>query len=481
MNLQSAFPFVFDFLPHKPVVVEVSNEALSSDGGLIPIRQFDELIGFTQQIADALQDQRDAKLTKHSLISMIRQRIYGIIADYEDQNDHEFLRRDAIFKMIAGRSPDDPIHLAGQSTISRFENSIQTCVLFKLRDVLFSQFIASFQTRPAQITIDIDAFDDPTHGNQQMTLFHGFYDQYQYLPIIATCEENDMVMLVGLRYGTCAASLGADDDLRYMVGRLRQVWPDIQIHVRGDCGFGLPLMYETCEKLGVFYTFGLSMNTRLKAASEELLAQAELQFKETGQKQRLFMSMGYQAETWNYQRTVSLKAESHAGGTNRRAVVSNRPGAWLFPEATYDDYTRRGESENRNKELKCDLHGDRLSDHRFMANFFRLYLHTFALNLLVRLRGQVSLNPSPETLGLENEPPVAAMSPKARRKYFNRRRQADVMGEGQPSTWRTRLIKVAVSVSVSCRRVVVKISGSWPYLNHFRMVSGQILSIPPPN
>ena len=112
MNLRSAFPSVFDFLPDKQVVVEVLNEALSSDGGLIPIRQFDELIGFTQQIADALQDQRDAKLTKHSLISMIRQRIYGIIADYEDQNDHEFLRRDAIFKMIAGRSPDDPIHLA---------------------------------------------------------------------------------------------------------------------------------------------------------------------------------------------------------------------------------------------------------------------------------------------------------------------------------------------------------------------------------
>jgi hypothetical protein len=148
--------------------------------------------------------------------------------------------------------------------------------------------------------------------------------------------------------------------------------------------------------------------------------------------------------------------------------------------SSHDDYTRRGESENRNKELKCDLHGDRLSDHRFMANFFRLYLHTFALNLLVRLRGQVSLNPAPETLGLENEPPVAAMSPKARRKYFNRRRQADMMGEGQPSTWRTRLIKVAVSVSVSCRRVVVKISGSWPYLEHFRMVSSQILSIPPP-
>lgn len=177
---------------------------------------------------------------------------------------------------------------------------------------------------------------------------------------------------------------------------------------------------------------------------------------------------------------MSLKAEVHAGGINRRAVVSNRPGARQFPEATYDDYTRRGESENRNKELKCDLRADRLSDHRFVANFFRLYLHAFALNLLVRLRSEVSLDPAPEALGLENEPPVEAMNEKARRKYFNRRRRADVLGQGQPATWQTRLMKVAVTVSVTTRRVLVKISGSWPYLEHFRMVSGQILSVPPP-
>ena len=481
MSLQSAFPFVFNFLPQKPIVVEVSNEALSTDGGLIPIRQFDEQIGFTRLIADALDDRRDSNLTAHSLVSMIRQRIFGILADYEDQNDHESLRHDPVFKMIAGRSPDDPKHLAGQSTLSRFENSIRVKDLLRLRDVLFDRFIASFQTRPAQITIDLDAFDDPTHGQQQLTFFHGYYGQFQYLPIIATCEENDYVMLVGLRHGTCVASLGADDDLKYMVGRLREVWPDVQIHVRGDCGFGLPLMYEACEKLGILYTFGLAMNDRLKAASDDLLAQAELQFKETGEKARLFMSMDYKAEKWAYPRTVSLKAEAHAGGTNRRAVVSNRPGARHFPEATYDDYTRRGESENRNKELKCGLRADRLSDHRFLANFFRLYLHAFALNLLVLLRSEVSLDPAPEALGLENEPPVEAMNAKARRKYFNRRRRADVMGQGQPATWRTRLIKVAVLVSVSCRRIVVKISGSWPYLNHFRMVSGQILSMPPPN
>ena len=481
MTLQSVFPFVFTFLPQKPVVVEVSNDALSSDGGLIPIRQFDEQIGFTSQIAEVLDDRRESNLTSHSFASMIRQRIYGILADYEDQNDHEFLRRDAVFKMIAGRSPDDPKHLAGQSTLSRFENSLNPKDLQRLRDVLFDQFIASFQARPAQITIDLDAFDDPTHGQQQLTFFHGYYKQHQYLPIIATCEENDQVMLVGLRFGTCHASLGADDDLKYMVGRLRAVWPDVQIHVRGDCGFGLPLMYETCEKLGVWYTFGLAMNDRLKAMSDELLAKAQSQFKETGEKARLFMSMDYKADKWACMRTVSLKAEAHAGGTNRRAVVSNRPGASQFPEATYDDYTRRGESENRNKELKCDLRADRLSDHRFAANYFRLYLHAFALNLLIRLRSKVSLDPAPETLGLENEPPVMAMNAKARRKYFNRRRRADVLGQGQPATWRTRLMKVAVTVSVTTRRVLVKISGSWPYLEHFRIVSGQILSVPPPN
>ena len=292
---------------------------------------------------------------------MIRQRLFGILADYEDQNDHEFLRRDSVFKMIAGRSPDDPKHLAGQSTLSRFENSIRAKDLQRLRDLLLDQFIASFQTRPAQITIDIDAFDDPTHGQQQLTFFHGYYKQFQYLPIIATCEENDQVMLVGLRHGTCKPSLGADDDLTFMVKRLREVWPDVQIHVRGDCGFGLPLIYETCEKLGIWYTFGLAMNERLKAASEDLLAQAQLQFKETGEKARLFMSMDYKADKWDSPRTVSIKAEAHSGGTNRRAVVSNRPGARHFPEATYDDYTQRGESENRNKELKCGLRAVEMS------------------------------------------------------------------------------------------------------------------------
>jgi hypothetical protein len=162
-------------------------------------------------------------------------------------------------------------------------------------------------------------------------------------------------------------------------------------------------------------------------------------------------------------------------------LLSNQPEARQFPEATYDDYTRRGESENRNTELKCGLRADLLSDQQFLANFFRLYLHAFAMNLLVPLRSEVSLDPAAEAMWLENEASVEVMNAKVWRKYFNHRRPADVMGQGQPATWRTRLIKVAVSVSVSCRRIVVKISGSWPYLNHFRMVSSEILSMLPPN
>lgn len=221
MIFQSAFSFVFDFMAKSPIVVETSDAMISSDAGLLPIRQFDQRIGFSQVIADALDDRRDHRFTAHSTVSLLQQRLYGILADYEDQNDHDTLRHDPVFKMIAGRTPADPQDLASQPSISRFKNGVSAAVLFRLRDVLFDQFLASFATRPPRITIDLDAFDDPTHGDQQLTFFHGFYKQYQYLPIVATCAENELVMLVGLRFGTCEAFLGADDDLRYMVRRIR--------------------------------------------------------------------------------------------------------------------------------------------------------------------------------------------------------------------------------------------------------------------
>jgi hypothetical protein len=459
--------------------MEISPAALSSDTGLLPVRQFDERIGLTSGFADALRDTRDPTFTKQSLLGMVRQRIYGIIADYEDQNDHDTLRSDPVFKLIAGRLPGE-LDLASQPTLSRFENAVTIADLWQLRDECAERFMQSFDGPPLRITLDLDAFDDPAHGRQQLIMFHGYYDQYQYLPIIITCAENDEVVLVGLRHGTCHASLGADDDLRYLASRFRAVWPDVQIVIRADSGFATPAMYDVCEELGLTFTIGLGMNPRLKKLSDSLLDQAIQTYAETAQPQRLFLPVEYQADTWPRPRPVVIKVEVHAQGTNRRAVVTNRRGWQIEPQGTYDEYAGRGESENRNKELKRELKGDRLSDHRFLANFFRLYLHAAALNLMIRLRQAAALpEKTPRQLGLHNPLPAELLDEPDRKRFFNRRREHDPLGEGFACTWRTRLIKVAAEVIVSARRVLIRLSGTWPYLDHFQHVSRAVLSVRP--
>jgi len=470
MSIQPAWQQTFAFFG-PPVVVGPSRAALSSDAGLLPIRQFDEQIALTRAFAAALDDPRDPDLTEHTFLEMVRSRVYGILADYEDQNDHDTLRTDPVFKLVAGRSPDGP-DLASQPTLSRFENAISIKALKRLRDVFIDQFIASFAAPPRRLTLDLDAIDDPAHGHQQLTFWHGYYDQNQYLPLAITCADNDQFVMIALRPGNVHAALGADDDLEYLVNRLRRAWPDVVIVARGDAGFGVPWMYDVCERLRLLYTFGLSSNAVLQRHSEELLAQAVAGWEQEQQAarregrpavpQRLFTGFWYQAGSWPHPRWVIAKAEAHAQGTNRRFIVSNRPGAPLLAEATYDEYAARGESENRNKEFKCDLAMDRLSDHRFVANSFRLYLHAAAMNLVVRFRRRVALPVSRE--------PPAARTEAERRQHFRRRRQQDPLGEGQPGTWRSLFIKVAAEVVVSSRRVVVRLSSCWPHLEQFRQV-----------
>jgi hypothetical protein len=239
--------------------------------------------------------------------------------------------------------------------------------------------------------------------------------------------------MLSLRHGTAAARLGADDDLEYLVNRPRAAWPTVRILVRGDAGFGKPVMLEACERLGVEYPFGLSANAVLRRESEDLLAAAVRGFEETHTAQRRFTGFAYRAGSWPAPRRVIVKAEANAQGTNRRFIVTNRPGAPACPEATYDEYAMRGESENRNKELKCGVGMDRLSDHRFVANLFRMYLHAAALNLLVRLRREIA-DPPPAPPG---ETPAGA----ERKRYQNARRRRDPPGEGHPATWRLLRIR----------------------------------------
>jgi DDE family transposase len=471
MSIQPAWQRTFDFFD-LPVVLEPSRATLTSDAGLVPVRQFDQQIGLTQSFASVLDDPRDPELTEHTFLEMVRSRIYGILADYEDQNDHDTLRTDPVFKLLADRSPDGP-DLASQPTLSRFENAISIASLRRLRDVFIDQFMASFETPPRRLTLDLDAIDDPAHGHQQLTFWHGYYDQNQYLPLAITCADNDQFVMLSLRPGNAHAALGADDDLAYLVGRLRQAWPDVVIVIRGDAGFGVPWMYAVSERLELLYTFGLSSNAVLQRHSDELLARAVAGWEQEQQAarqqsrpavpQRLFTGFWYQAGSWPQPRWVIAKAEANAQGTNRRFIVTNRPGASLLGEAAYDAYAERGESENRNKEFKCDLAMDRLSDHRFCANYFRLYLHAAAMNLLVRFRRRVALPVSRTS-------PSAAGTPAERQRHFRQRRRQDPLGKGQPWTWRSLFLKVAAEVVVSSRRVVLRLSSCWPHLEQFRQV-----------
>ena len=490
MSVQPLWPQAIDFCAGLPIFWQSSTEQLSHDGGLLLFRQLDERLGLTRDFANALDDPRDPDLREHPFLEMVRQRVYGILADHEDQNDADSLRTDPVFKLVCGRRPDDA-DLASQPTLSRFENCISIASLKRLRRLFVDHFVASFDRPPRRLTFDLDAVDDPAHGEQQLTFWHNYYDQNQYLPLVISCAENDLLVSLSLRHGSAHAALGADDDLEYVVTRIRAAWPDVAIWVRADAAFGIPTMYEVCERLRLTYTFGLQGNAVLQRRTQELLGQAVSAWQAERQQAceqgrvarpvRLFEGFWYRAASWAWPRFVVAKAEANEQGSQRRFVVSDRPGAPLFPEATYDEYAARGESENRFKEGKCDLHMGRLSDHRFCANYFRLYLHALALNLLVRMRRLVAL-PQPEATQPREVPREAEVG-EQRRRQFNQRRRHDVLGEGQPATWRQQVIKAAVRVLSGSRRVVIQVSGEWPHLEQFRRLMQRLLAAlaaPPP-
>ena len=454
MSSQGVQQLAFDFFPHLPLIVQPSEGQISCDAGLLPLRQFDQRWKYTQRLAACLADAKPDR--QQSLLSMVRQRVFGILAGYEDCNDHDTLRDDPIFKLLADRLPDGK-PLASQPTLSRFENQITPSMLQELADLLIQTGIERLKHKhggslPASITLDLDATDDPTHGDQQLTLFHGYFGQYQYFPLILSEPTTKHVFVAWLRPGTVHAALGAEDDLMRVVNALRKERPDIAIHVRADAGFGVPWMYEPCEQNGLTYTFGFATNPRLKALTEPLMQRAVEGYAQSHQKQRLFACYDYQAQTWHKPRTVVAKAECHAEGTNLRFVVTNlpvmpSPADWPgdpVARLVYDDYIQRGQSEHRMDELKNGLKMDRLSCHRFMANFFRLILHAAAMNLLNAVR---------------DDPQI----PQALR-------------TGQPCTWRTHIIKVSAVIVQSTRRVLIKLAAHWPWWHTYQAVSQRSLS-----
>ena len=242
--------------------------------------------------------------------------------------------------------------------------------------------------------------------------------------------------------------------------------------MRCDSGFAVPSLYELLESLQVEYSIGLAMNSRLKTMTDELLESAVQQYAQTQRNQRLFTLFDYQAGSWSRSRIVVVKCEANAQGTNRRAIVTNRAGAPCCPQGTYDAYADRGESENRNKELKCELRADRLSDHRYLGNAFRMMMHVLAANLLVQMRTLVAQPPAVDRV--EPEMPLDARTAWQKRRYFNQRRQSDPLGEGHACTWRLCFIKVAARIVASTRRIRVLIAASWPNFHFYATVTRAI-------
>jgi hypothetical protein len=382
---QSATPTVRCFCPDSlPLTASFDAPRLTSDGGLVWIAEADDRLGLCSALAAAIPDRRTGPVT-HALLTLLRQRVFQIACGYEDQDDADTLRFDPLFKLMCGRLPTDP-DLASQPTLSRLENAIDYKTCYRLARVLLEVYLQERgrSGRPTRILLDADSTDDPTHGEQEGSAYHGFYAQHMLHPLLLTDGDTDDPITVMLRPGTCHASRGIVALLKRVVPAIRARFPGVVIAFRGDSGFAIPELYDYLDEEHLPYAIALIPNTRLRPLAEERLAEAKAEHDRTRETVRLFGEARYAAESWASERRVICKTEWLAKGPNVRFVVTNRTEE---PAALYTWYVQRGGSPERCiKDLKHGCFLDRLSDHRFWANQFRLVLHVAAYWLLHTVR-----------------------------------------------------------------------------------------------
>jgi Transposase DDE domain group 1 len=362
----------------RVIEADFSGGDLSSDGGLLLLRQVDRHLGLSRAAAAAIPDPRGPERIRHGLRDLLAQRLYGLCCGYEDLNDHKTLRDDVLMQTAVGRDEA----LASAPTFSRLENRATRAQAWALHGVLIDQFIASHQSAPQELVLDIDASDVPLHGEQELSQFHAYYDHHCYLPLYVFCGQ--AMLACYLRPSKIDGARHAAALIKLLVTRLRQAWPNTRFIVRGDSGFCRRRLLQWCERSDVGYVVGLARNARLHAAVE--LAEASLAdaYAASGTKQRLIGEFGYAAKSWPHERRVITRLEYGAQGTNPRFIVTNLEGD---PVQLYDHlYCQRGEAENRIKEAQLDLFGTRASCSRFIANQFRLLLAALAYTLMQRLR-----------------------------------------------------------------------------------------------
>ena len=369
---------VFGRLGRRVIEANFEGGALSSDGGLMLLRQVDRRIGLSKAVASALHDPRKQDKIVHEMRDLVAQRLYALCCGYEDLNDHAALRSDPLMQTAVGRTEE----LGSSPTLCRLEQRATRADVVALNKVLLEQFTASQETIPDELILDIDASDIPLHGDQEGKQFHAYYDSYCYLPLYVFCGKAMLGCV--LRRSRIDGAKHAAAVIKLLVTRLRQEWPTVRIIVRGDSGFCRQRLIRWCERKSVGYVIGVARNARLHRwveGWERLMQQA---YADSGIKQRVIREFSYAADSWDRPRRVITRLEFGSQGANPRFIVTNLDGtaAELYDEV----YCQRGEAENRIKETQLDLFGTRASCHKFLANWLRILFSALAYTLMQRLR-----------------------------------------------------------------------------------------------
>jgi hypothetical protein len=452
----------------REVVASFEGGAITSDAGGLLLREVDERLRIVEQFAECFVDHRDPELIEHTVLELVKQRAYGIALGYEDLNDHDYLRHDPLLAALVGkpdptgqdrlREEDKGKALAGKSTLNRLELTPADATgesrykkivasMDKIDRAFVSLFLQAYRRPPKRIVLDLDATDDPLHGNQEGRFFHGYYKCYCYLPLYIFC--GDFLLCARQRGSKIDASAGAVEELERIVGQVREAWPETEICIRGDSGFCREAIMVWCERNHVHYVLGLAKNVRLERKIEKQMKKAMKQFALTNRPARFFRDFRYRTrESWSRSRRVIGKAEYLSKGNNPRFVVTSYSRKDFEARTLYEEeYCARGEMENRIKEQQLYLFADRTSTHQLRSNQLRLYFSAIAYTLVDALRRE----------GLKDTE----------------------MEKAQCHTIRTRLLKIGARIKISVRRVLVSMAEGCPFQKIFDQAYTRLIRLRP--
>jgi len=418
------------------VSVDFSAEGVSSDGAVVLLEKIERNHKVIRRFSRHIPDQRDPSKVDHSIEKLLKQRVFTLMQGYEDCNDAQYLKKDPLFRDILGGD------LASQPTLSRFENSVDKRALFELCHRWVDRYVDSLEGR-GKIIIDIDATDDPTHGRQQLSMFHGFYGHFMYSELFFHDGHTGQIILPVLRPGNSHSNRWYVAILKRVVQKIRQRYPEMTITIRADSGFSCPAFYRLADQQELFYVVGVAGNPVLKRRTERVADAVEHRYVSQAEKYQHFIGFQYQAGSWHAPQQCYSKIESTGKGLNVRHIVSNLPGM-TARQIYFEVYVQRGEaSENRIKEVKNMCQADRLSCHRYWANFLRLLISCLAYELFLLLKQAI------------------------------RKTTVDEAKKWQIHTIRVSLLKVGATIKKTKRRIYYRLSEAFVYQDLFRQLVAQ--------